>query len=90
MAFSEDVKRVFHREEGGGGGSEICLIDRSLVVISGHKGLLSISDAEIVVRLRTGRVSVNGTGLSVRRAGPTEIYVEGRIDALVFPAEGES
>ena len=90
MAFSEDVKRVFHREEGHGNGSEICLLDRSLVVISGHKGLLSLSDAEIVVRLKTGRVSVTGERLSARRASPSEIYVEGRIDSLSFPREGGS
>ena len=90
MAFSEDVKKVFHRTDGQVGGSEICLSDRSFVVISGHKGLLSLSDGEIVIRLKNGRVSIVGEGLSARRASPTEIYVEGRIDSISFPNEGVS
>ena len=84
MAFSEDVKKLFHREEGRRG-SEVCLIDRSLVVISGHKGLLSLSPEEIAVRLPSERLLITGEDLSARRASPTEIYVTGRIRSLSFP-----
>ena len=90
MAFPEDVKRVFHREEGRSGASEICLIDSSLVVISGHKGLLSLSEGEIVVRLKAGRIAVTGQGLAARRVSPTEIYLEGRVDTLSFLSEDRS
>ena len=90
MAYSEDIKKVFRREGEGLGRSEITLFDRSLVVISGHKGLLSLTETEIVVRLPSGLLGITGTGLFVRKASPTEIYVEGRISALSYPEEGDS
>ena len=88
MAFSEDVKKVFHIGSEGLGGSEIC-VKGNLVVISGHKGLLSLSEEEVSVRLHSGRVLLSGKGLAVKMASPSEIYVEGRIDSLLFPREEE-
>ena len=90
MAYSEDVGKVFHRKREALGRSEILLYDRRLVVISGHKGLISLSGGEIVIRLPAGRLVVTGDGLFARKASPSEIYVEGRIDAVTFPGEAET
>ena len=89
MAFSEDVKKVFHIGSEGLDGSEICFRGNHLVVISGHKGLLSLSEEEVSIRLRSGRVLLSGKGLAVKMASPSEIYVKGRIDSLLFPREEE-
>ena len=88
MAFHEDIKRVFRAEEKAGSGSEIYLLDRSKVVISGHRGLSFLSPERIVVRLRAGVLELMGESLAARQVSPTEIYVEGKILTLSFPGEG--
>lgn len=87
MAYSEDIKRVFQGGAGLGGGSEIYLLDRSVVVLSGHKGLLSLSPEEVVVRLKEGVVVLSGEELRVQKISPTEVYLQGRVLSLSFPRE---
>ena len=89
MAFSEDAKRVFKGKGELIGSSEVSVYGLSRVVVAGHKGLRSVGPEEIVVRLREGNLRVTGDGLRVDKASPSEIFLEGRISALVFPERGE-
>lgn len=91
MAFFEDVSRVFASSDGLDVRSEISLLGRSCAVVSGHKGLCSISPAEVVVRLSKGQVRIAGSDLKVQKASSCEIFVSGDISSVSFPsAEGEA
>ena len=89
MAFSEDIKKVFHKGSEEISGAEISLLGRSLVVISGHKGLSSLCENEVVVRLKGGRVRVVGENLRVEKVSPAEVYLCGKIAGVEFPASNE-
>ena len=89
MAYSEDRRKIFREEGELVGRSEIALFGRSQAVISGHTGVSSLDEGEIVVRLATGTVRLLGTGLNVQRVSPSEIYVEGRISRVEYPPEEE-
>ena len=80
MAFCEDVKRIFGEDFG----YEVSLFGFSGAVVSGHKGLSSISAEEVVVRLKKGGVRIAGECLCVKKASPTEVYVTGRVRAVEF------
>ena len=69
------------------GGAEICLRGKRFLVVAGHKGLLSLSQTEVVIRLVKGRVIVLGEGLKVQKMSPSEIYLEGKISSLTLPEE---
>lgn len=87
MIYAEDVKKIFKQKTELFGGAEISVFDSEALVVSGHKGLLSLSSEEVVVRLKTGCLRVLGGGLSVLKASPSEIYLSGAIRALEFPEE---
>lgn len=87
MIYSDDINRVFHREEGLSHPSEINLYGRSLAVIAGHKGLALVTPEEVVVRLGKGRVRFSGTGLKVEKASPFEIFLRGEISSVEFPPD---
>ena len=82
MVYSEDLSRIF----GGVGESlaigEITLFGTSALVVSGHKGLSSLSSAEIVVRRKGGNLRITGESLRLVKAGPAEIYIAGEIRAV--------
>lgn len=91
MAFFEDITRVFGSLGGLDVRSEISLIGRSCAVISGHKGLCSITSDEVVVRLGKGQVRIAGSDLKVQKASSSEIFVFGGISSVSFPgAEKEA
>ena len=92
MVFGEDLQRVFGRAKQSFGATEVSVFGIAALVVSGHKGLVSISEEEIVVRLKEGVLKVTGCSLSVKKASPNEIFIIGRIGAVEYPAplEGEA
>ena len=91
MAYSEDIKSVF--KEDGLSPVEVSLYGSRALVISGHKGLSSISEEEIVVRRKRGSIRVCGSDLKVEKASPDELFLSGEIRVVEFlppRSEGKS
>ncbi len=65
-------------------GCEVALYGNSALVVSGHKGLRSLSSEQVVVRVKKGALVIAGSDLAVVKAGPEEIYVSGVIRSLTF------
>lgn len=89
MVYSEDVREIFRRGMDDLGGREILLLPAGAVV-SGHKGLASLSSQEIGVRLREGIALFSGEGLRLEKASPSEIFISGRIRSVILPEKEES
>ena len=84
MAYAEDFRDRIQRTAEEKGGSEISLYGKSFAVISGHKGLSSLSSGEAVVRLKRGSVRLVGEDIRVEKASPFEIYLRGAFHAVEF------
>jgi len=84
MAYSEDIKKVFHYDGDLLGNHEIRMIDRRLLVLSGHRGLCKLAPDEIILRVTRGKLRVVGSALRLVQAGPSEIYIRGEIALLAY------
>ena len=84
MAYSEDIKRIFQKGDGLFSGSEITFFTGGATVVSGHKGICSLSSEQVVVRVKNGLLKVVGQGLTLQKASPLEAYISGRITAVVL------
>ncbi|MBO7389867.1 MAG: YabP/YqfC family sporulation protein [Clostridia bacterium] len=82
MAYLEDIKRIFGSEKTGE--CEVLLSGTSALVISGHRGLSSLSEGEIVVRRKRGSLRVAGRALRLLQASPAELYIAGEIRAVEY------
>ena len=82
MAYLEDIKRIFGSERAGE--CEVLLSGRSVLVISGHKGLSSLSDEEIVVRTKKASLRISGADLRLVQASPAEVYIAGKIRSVEY------
>ena len=82
MAYSEDLRSRFHDPNALSVPYEITVYGGSFALISGQKGLFSISDEEIVARLKKGKARVRGSELKVKCASRDEIYVSGKIKGV--------
>ena len=82
MAYLEDIKRIFGSEKKGE--CEVLLSGTSALVISGHRGLSSLSEGEIVVRRKRGSLRVAGRALRLLQASPAELYIAGEIRAVEY------
>ena len=80
MAYMDDIKRIFGSERVGD--CEVLLTGSSALVISGHKGLSSLSDEEIVVRRKKGCIRVVGRALRLLQGSPAELYIAGDIRSV--------
>ena len=89
MAYAEDIKEWIRENSEKHGGSEISLLGKSFAVISGHKGLSSLSSEEVVVRLRKGSVRLLGEEIGVEKASPCEIYLRGAFRSVEFLSDRE-
>ena len=82
MVYSEDVKRIFRERGEELVGCEVSLLGNTALVISGHRGLCSLSPEEIVVRRKRYTLRVTGSDLRLEKASPAELYVSGVIRAI--------
>ena len=89
MIYAEDLKRIFGETADRFVGSEITIYGSSALVITGHRGLSSLTPEEIVVRRRGGSVTVLGRGLRLLKAGPEELYISGEICSISYLENAE-
>ena len=89
MIYAEDLKRIFGENADRLVGSEITIYGSSALVITGHKGLSSLTPEEIVVRRKNGNITVCGQGLRLLKAGPEELYIAGEIRSVSYPERAE-
>ncbi len=82
MAYIEDIRSRFGDPDALSSRYEITLIDDSRALISGQKGLQIISNEEVVVRVKGGKVRVYGEKLVVRSASREEVFVSGSIQGV--------
>ena len=82
MAFIEDIRLRFGDPNALSSRYEITLIGDSFAWISGQKGLRTISQEEIVARVKRGTVRVYGEKLVVRSVSRDEICVSGLIKGV--------
>ena len=79
MAYLSDLRSQFRSSDSFPSPYEITVYGGSFALVSGQKGLLVISDSEIVARVKKGKVRVYGENLKVDCASREEIYVSGKI-----------
>ena len=79
MAYLCDLRSRFFSPDSFPAPYEITVYGGAFALISGQKGLLIISDREIVARVKKGKVRVFGEKLKVNCASREEIYVSGEI-----------
>lgn len=53
-------------------------------IVEGHKGLLTCTPTEVEVRRRRGRIHITGSDLVVADVTRTQIWVRGRVEAVVW------
>ena len=79
MAYLSDIRAQSNDPNALNCAYEINLIGGTFAIISGHKGLYSISEQEIVSRVNCGKIRIYGENLKVKCVSREEIYVIGRI-----------
>ena len=84
MAYFQNIVKELAEKVGVSPFSELHVVNGSYCVLSGHKGLYSISEEEVVVRRRGGRLSVRGAGLRVSAADGGEIVIAGKILSVTY------
>jgi len=68
-------------------GFEVQIIGNEKCAIAGHRGLYSLSDAEVVIRRKKGFVCIRGEGLKLENADEGEIILCGTIFEVCFISE---
>ncbi|MFA5449421.1 MAG: YabP/YqfC family sporulation protein [Clostridia bacterium] len=65
------------------GGDRISIFDGKGVFIEGHRGIFSYTDEQLVVKLKRGKVTVDGAALKIVELNNAEIYITGgKINAV--------
>lgn len=84
MAFFEDIKR--HAPQFGDISicEQIQFVNRSLLIIGGHKGVLMFLDNEIKIRLKDCSLHVTGSQLNIIYLSKSDLYVGGNISGMQF------
>ncbi|WP_409297612.1 sporulation protein YqfC [Peribacillus sp. SCS-26] len=62
----------------------ITMIGQLHIYIENHRGLLTFTDTELRLMLKTGQLLIKGTSFSIRAILPEEILLEGKIDQVSF------
>ncbi|WP_409289350.1 sporulation protein YqfC [Peribacillus sp. SCS-37] len=62
----------------------ITMIGQLHIYIENHRGLLTFTDTELRLMLKSGQLLIKGTSFSIRAILPEEILLEGKIDQVSF------
>ena len=90
MAKVADIKGKLAARDGLFATSEVRIVGGRACFIAGHKGLYSVSEGVVVVRMAGGLLSVTGKGLTVDYADGSEISVSGEILSVGRVEPGET
>ncbi len=64
------------------GTASVRVIGGRKALVEGHRGILEYSSERIVLALRKGRISINGSGLSIEAMNGGELLAAGRIESV--------
>ncbi len=64
------------------GTASVRIIGGRQTLVEGHRGILEYSQERIVLALKKGRISINGSGLSLEAMNGGELLVAGRIESV--------
>jgi len=62
--------------------NKITLIAGKELLIEGHKGILSYSENEIIIRVRHGKIELLGEKLFIKEINEDEVLVTGCVDSV--------
>lgn len=60
---------------------------KKYAVVEGHKGVLYFGEDKIVLRLKSGSVTLEGQGLKIADSQKDEIVIKGRVLSVVLGEE---
>lgn len=63
-------------------GYRVTLFAGRAVVVEGHKGLTSVGEAEVVLRISRAKLRITGRNLSISEMNGDEAYITGKIIAV--------
>lgn len=72
VSFKEDVLNDYN----------IVNISGKIVYIEGHKGLLILSEKNVVCKLKRGQIEVCGSGLYLAELSENTILIQGKIERV--------
>lgn len=84
MAFFEDIKRHAPHLGDISIREQIQFVNRSLLIVSGHKGVLMFLDNEIKIRLKDCSLHVTGAALTIIYLSKSDLYIGGDISGIQF------
>ena len=82
MAYLSDLLSRFGSSDALSARYEVSVYGGNFALISGQKGLSSISEEEVVARVKGGKIRIFGENLKVRCASREEVYVSGKIQGV--------
>ena len=78
MSFKKEIGGKI-KEIGGALNCYTITLGKGYAVIEGHKGVLSFDSEKISVRLKKGKVDVDGEGLIIASSQKEELVIKGKI-----------
>ena len=77
--FFDELKGEFALNDDAFSQFNIINISARFLYIEGHKGLLTLGQEQVIVKVKKGRVVVNGQNLSLAKLCHNTIAVKGKI-----------
>lgn len=84
MNFIAEMYEKLHKADDESYLYAIQIFENSGVLIEGHKGMVSLSDKEIKIRLTRGAVTVSGEKLCITYVSKTELCISGDIAGVAY------
>lgn len=80
--FFDEIKGEFALKDDAFSQFNIINISGKLLYIEGHKGLLSLGQEQVCVKVKKARIIVNGKNLNLAKLCHNTIAIKGKIDVV--------
>jgi len=84
MNFIEEMYEKIHKPDAENYKFSVLVFENGAALIEGHKGLISLSQEEIKVKLIKGSVTLLGSELSICYISKTELCIAGKISGVLY------
>ncbi|MCL2631068.1 MAG: YabP/YqfC family sporulation protein [Firmicutes bacterium] len=81
--FNDTVLKLGLPHDNFVGGDKVSIFSGKGAFIEGHKGVFSVSEEEIVIKLKKEKVYISGNGLKITEINASEIYIIGKISGIL-------
>ncbi|MDE7336979.1 MAG: YabP/YqfC family sporulation protein [Clostridia bacterium] len=82
MSYGKEISEKIKSNLDGATNCYSVTLGKGYVVIEGHKGVLSFESGRISVRLKKGKIDIEGDGMNIASSQKEELVIKGKITNL--------